>query len=145
MWLLITVIAPLGGFSSVLKSNYVDDDWCGSSVDSLPERWLQDSLKKRNPPGRSQPSIFSMKDLSSSSLRYIRSQLEKMKSMLRKSANWSIKMQYILYGSDFLHQTALTKRVKLFFLFFSKNLQHMNWRTPQTEHIYLKVWSLVSC
>lgn len=50
----------------------------------LPERWLQDSRKKRKPPGFSQPSVFLMNLLSSSSLRYISSQLEKMKSKLKK-------------------------------------------------------------
>lgn len=63
--------------------------WCWSlDVGSLPERWLQDSLKKRNPPGRNQLKDFFMKVLISSSLMYISSQLEKMKSMLRCTLYW---------------------------------------------------------
>lgn len=90
---------------------------CGSLVvSSLPERWLQDSLKKRKPPGRSQPSIFSTKDLSSSSLRYISSQLEKMKSMLRRTLNGYIKMQHILYSRYFLHQE---HELQVMFILFS--------------------------
>lgn len=71
-------------------------------VSSVPDRWLQDSLKKRKPPGRSQPSIFSMRTFSSLSLRYISSQLEKMKSILRRTSNRRVKNTRYTFNVCFL-------------------------------------------
>lgn len=74
--------------------------WIFTAHRSIPDRWLQDSLIKRNPPGRSQPNIFSDRHLSSSSLTYIRSQLEKIQSMLAgqeiNAINWINSLTMIL-------------------------------------------------
>lgn len=72
-------------------------------VSRLPERWLQDSLKKRKPPGLSQLSILSTTDLSSSSLRYISSQLEKMKSKLQRTVVGHVNVWVFLLDYISLH------------------------------------------
>ena len=68
--------------------------WENCISDISPDWWKQDSLKNKCPPGFSQANIFSTIVLSSPSLRYINSQLEKIRSKLRERKEYWLNIEY---------------------------------------------------